>query len=361
MRLPILAICTLAALIGGTLSAKANPNEGTPSLPQQPIASEWDNSTSGMKLETTEVASDRIPLSAAEISPAEASSKTDFIAQSSSTDASQLEVTQLTETRVTNPCIAQASSPPSQVAQGLANCPRPEPIPPLRVPEVSAEFESSPGLSIYIPVGFGADRNTLFVSGTYQATTRDPRGRDHNNGAFGVGIGLGNADRALGLELSYVFEEFDNNFGDGGFNAKLHRRFGDVGVAVGWNGFANLGRNDFEHSRYGVITGILRTQESIRQPFSRISITAGVGDGQFRSNGAIDARENNVNVFGNVALRVFEPVSAIVEWTGTDLAAGLSIAPIRNFPWVITPAVRDIIGAGDEPRFVLGTGISIRF
>jgi hypothetical protein len=230
----------------------------------------------------------------------------------------------------------------------------------LRIPEVSGEFESSPGLSIYIPVGFGADRNTLFVSGTYQTSTRE-HNDDDNNGAFGVGLGLGDAVKGFGLELSYVFDDFNQDFPDGGLNAKLHRRFGDVGIAVGYNGFINLGRNDYEHSRYGVITGILRTRPSVRQPLSRIALTFGVGDGQFRSNGAIDAKENNANLFGNVAIRVVEPVSAIVEWTGVDLAAGFSIAPVRNVPWVITPAVRDILGAGDEPRFVLGTGISIKF
>lgn len=337
MRLPTIAICTLAALVAGQINAFASTtSNSTPPL------------TGGEELFAQLSTGDANQLGEAQ----------SLEAETLKADANQLEV----QTTTTNPgaCIAQASSSGSQIAQAATNCPRPEPIPPLQVPEVSDEFESSPGLSIYIPVGFGADRNTLFVSGTYQASTRE-NNDDDNNGAFGVGLGLGDADKALGLELSYVFDDFNDDFPDGGLNAKLHRRFGDVGIAVGYNGFANIGRNDYEHSRYGVITGILRTQQSVRQPFSRISFTAGVGDGQFRSNGAIDAKENNANLFGNVAIRIAQPVSAIVEWTGVDLAAGLSIAPVRNVPWVITPAVRDIVGAGDEPRFVLGTGISIKF
>ena len=352
MRLPTLAICTLAALMAGTVNAKASPIES--------------NSTShrAIALEETQTAQQSNQLSAQlkETSEAEVIHKTNFVSQASSTDATGLQELQANREPAIDPasCFAQASSPGSQVAQAPVNCPRPEPIPPLRIPQVSGEFESSPGLSIYIPVGFGADRNTLFVSGTYQTSTRE-HNDDDNNGAFGVGLGLGNADKAFGLELSYVFDDFNQDFPDGGLNAKLHRRFGDVGIAVGYNGFINLGRNDYEHSRYGVITGIIRTRPSVRQPLSRIALTVGVGDGQFRSNGAIDAKENNANIFGNVAIRVVQPVSAIVEWTGVDLAAGLSIAPVRNVPWVITPAVRDILGAGDEPRFVLGTGISIKF
>jgi hypothetical protein len=66
-------------------------------------------------------------------------------------------------------------------------------------------------------------------------------------------------------------------------------------------------------------------------------------------------------VFGNVAVRVAQPVSLIAEWSGQDLGVGVSVAPFKNIPLVITPAVRDIVGAGDGPRFVLGTGFAFKF
>ena len=220
------------------------------------------------------------------------------------------------------------------------------------------EFEASPALSIYIPVGYGADRNTVFLSGSYQSSVRKDKG---DVGAAGIGIGLGNAAKTVGVELSYALETSEN-FGEGGFNAKIHRQLGqDLAGAVGWNGFLNFGRNDFEQSKYGVLTKVFRTQESLNSPFSRVSVTAGVGDGQFRSNGAVKAGDNNVNVFGNVAVRVIRPVSFIAEWTGQDLALGLSIAPFKKLPFVITPAVRDLAGAGDGPRFVVGAGTAFRF
>jgi len=226
------------------------------------------------------------------------------------------------------------------------------------LPEIVTQ-EASPALSIYIPVGYGADRNTVWISGTYQS---DVRVDDFDAAAFGVGMGLGDADRAIGAELSYAFAN-NPNFGEGGFNAKLHRRFaGDVGVALGWNGFVNIGRNDFEHSFYGAATKVFRLKDSLDDAFSRLSLTVGLGNNQFRSNGAIDAGIDNVNVFGNLALRVVRPVSLIAEWTGQDLALGLSIAPFRNFPLVITPAVRDVVTSQDRaPRFVLGAGLSFSF
>lgn len=244
----------------------------------------------------------------------------------------------------------------AQDQEGQLQCPRPAPIAPLTPPE-PYEPESSPALSIYIPTGIGADNTTGFISSTYQSETRNDDGAA---GTVGVGFGYGDADKNLGVEISYTLANNDN-FGEGGFNAKLHRRFApDWAAAVGWNGFLNIGRNDFEQSLYGVVTKVFRTQDSIDQPFSRISITMGVGDGQFRSNGAVDDGVNNINVFGNVAIRIARPLSFITEWTGQDLAVGLSIAPFRNFPLTITPAVRDIAGAGDEARFVLGAGIAFR-
>jgi len=257
-------------------------------------------------------------------------------------------------------CIAMANTGSDRLAQGTRRtCPRPQAVPKLVAPEIPEEYGASPALSIYIPVGYGADKNTVFLTGTYENSVRNDPG---SVGTGGIGVGLGDAKKAVGAELSYTFTTRDDPFGEGGFNAKLHRQLGqDASAAIGWNGFLNIGRNDFEQSKYGVITKVFRTQDSLNKPFSRVAFTVGVGDGQFRSNGAIKAGDNNVNVFGNVAVRVARPVSFITEWTGTDLALGLSIAPFRNIPFVITPAVRDVVGAGDSPRFVLGAGTAFRF
>ena len=224
------------------------------------------------------------------------------------------------------------------------------------------KFEASPALSINIPTGFGADRNTAFISGTYQQRTRYA---DKSDGSIGVGVGLGDARKAVGVELSYTAASFggSRDFGAGGFNVKVHRQLADdLSVAAGWNGILNVGgSNDFENSVYGSVTKIVRTQDDINKPFSRIALTAGVGNGQFRSENDVATDSGGINVFGNVAVRVAKPVSVIAEWSGQDLGVGVSIAPFKNIPLVITPAVRDLVGAGDGPRFVLGTGLAFRF
>jgi hypothetical protein len=224
------------------------------------------------------------------------------------------------------------------------------------------DFQASPALSIAIPTGFGVDNNTGFVSATYQQRTRYSNVSD---GALGVGVGLGDARKAVGVELSYTAASFggSRDFGAGGFNVKVHRQLADdLSVAAGWNGFVNVGGpNDFENSVYGTVTKVLRTRDDINLPFSRVAVTAGIGNGQFRSENAVAKGSDGVNIFGNVAVRVAKPVSLIAEWSGQDLGVGVSIAPFKNIPLVITPAVRDIIGAGDGPRFVLGTGLAFKF
>ena len=224
------------------------------------------------------------------------------------------------------------------------------------------EFQASPALSIVIPTGFGADNNTGFISATYQNRTRYT---DVSDGSLGVGVGLGDARKSVGVEVSYAIASFGGSrgFGSGGFNVKVHRQLpNDFAVAAGWNGFLNLGgRNDFEQSLYGAVTKVFRTRDDINLPFSRVAVTAGIGNGQFRSEDAVAKGENNINVFGNVAVRVAQPVSLIAEWSGQDLGVGLSVAPFKNIPLVITPAVRDIIGAGNGPRFVLGSGFAFKF
>ncbi|MEO0933106.1 MAG: hypothetical protein AAFY21_04890, partial [Cyanobacteria bacterium J06641_2] len=239
---------------------------------------------------------------------------------------------------------------------------------------IKKSFYSSPGMSVYIPVGYGSDRNTAFVTTSYQSRVRFA---DADDGAIGFGVGLGNAKKSVGVVLSYTAASFggSRDFGSGGFNVKVHRQFkGGWAAAVGMNGFLNVGDykdssisgvNDFENSLYAVGTKIFRTRDNINKPFSRVAVSAGVGNGQFRTEDSILNDKDNFNVFGNVAVRIHPRASLIAEWTGQDLALGASIAPFKNIPLVITPAVRDITGPGpgasDRARFILGAGLGFRF
>jgi hypothetical protein len=230
---------------------------------------------------------------------------------------------------------------------------------------------TSPGFSIFNPVGFGADNNLVFFSLSYQNRTRFTTISD---GEAGIGIGLGDANN-IAAELSYSLNSYGSSsgFGSGAFNIKVHKRLSeDTAVAIGWNQFATIytgpGRNgviggtDYpRNSYYAVGTKIFRTREDINDPFSRVAVTGGVGSGVFLPFDGTTLDRTGLNVFGSVGVRVARPVSAVVEWTGQDLGMGISVAPFDNFPLVITPAVRDITGAGDGARFIMGASVAFNF
>lgn len=230
--------------------------------------------------------------------------------------------------------------------------------------------KTSPAFSIFNPVGFGADKNLVFFSIDYQSRTRFGNKSD---GEAGIGIGLGNATDSVGVELSYGLNSFGSSqgFGSGAFSAKVHKRLADdTSVAIGWNQFAQVnfggGQTDYpKNSYYAAATKIFRTTDDINQPFSRVAVTGGVGGGvflPFDPNILPSADRSGLGVFGSVGVRVARPVSAVVEWTGQDLAAGVSVAPFDNFPLVITPAFRDITGiSGQSARFVLGASVAFNF
>jgi hypothetical protein len=236
----------------------------------------------------------------------------------------------------------------------------------------------SPGMTIFNPSAFGADNNTVFVSGSFQSRTRFTNTSD---GELGIGIGLGDASSFLGAELSYTINSFGNSqgFGSGGFNAKIHKKLSDdFSLALGWNQFADVkfgngraGANlpfDYpKNSYYAAATKVFATTENIDSFLSRIALTAGVGGGQFLSETTLQqallngTNPSGLGVFGSAGFRIAKPLSAVVEWTGQDLAAGLSFVPFEGFPLVISPSFRDITGAGNGSRFVLGTGLAYTF
>ena len=224
-------------------------------------------------------------------------------------------------------------------------------------------FRGAPGFTFANPSGFGADRGSKYIGIGFTPNSRNA-GADLDNAdaILGFGVGLGNAHKSVGLELNYTIAGLgigsDRDFGTGGFNAKLHRVISrGWGVAAGYNGFLNIGDdNDFEDSLYLATTKIFSTREKLNSAFSRVAITAGVGNGQFRTEDAIFDDDEGFNPFGSVAVRVARPISGVIEWTGQDLAVGTSVAPFRKLPITVNLGLRDIVGAGDGARFVVGVG-----
>jgi hypothetical protein len=230
---------------------------------------------------------------------------------------------------------------------------------PLRLP-AQKFYRSSPSITIINPSGYGASSGSVGIGLGLQERTRF---RDESDGVIGLGFGLGNPQKNLGLQVGITLVDISDPFRDGTVNLKLHRRLPyDLSVALGVQGAVTWGDPDGGSSVYGVATKRIPLKENRSEPFSEIYTSLGVGGGQFRSEFNIDNELESVGVFGSVAVRVIEPINLIGEWTGQDLTFGVSIVPFRTLPLVIVPGITDVTGqAGDGARLILGVGYSLSF
>jgi len=219
------------------------------------------------------------------------------------------------------------------------------------------------GSSIGSPTAFGANFGNAFIGVGFQARTRFT---DSADGGVSAGIGLGNSRTAVGLEAtisSFSTIREGGFFETGGVSLKLHRLVSnDTAIAFGVENAFDWGGSDAGRSFYGVASKIFPLRENPADAFSKLTVSAGLGGGRFRSESDIRNGNDTVNVFASAGLQVIPAVSVIADWTGQDLILGASVAPFRGIPLVITPAVADVTGnAGDGARFILGVGYAFSF
>ena len=219
-----------------------------------------------------------------------------------------------------------------------------------------------PSASISSPTAFGLDLGEGFIGVGYQERTRFT---SLDDAAAAIGVGLGDRQRYVGVEVtatSYSTLRGNGPFETGSLSFKLHRAFGDTwGVAAGVENVVDWGGVDTGRSPFGTVTHLMRWAP-VTRPFSAAVATVGVGSGRFRTESNVAADKKNVNVFGALGVQLAQPLSAVADWNGQDLFAGVSLAPVRHVPLVINAGLADITGsAGDGTRFILSAGLGFRW
>jgi len=219
-----------------------------------------------------------------------------------------------------------------------------------------------PAASLSSPIAFGVQMGEGFAGFAYQQRTRYTHIDD---GAAAIGIGLGDR-RYVALEVavtSYSTVRGGGPLETGGVSFKAHHAFDDRwGVAVGWENAISWGGSDAGNSPFAVATRVFRLKPDSRAPLSAVAASLGLGAGRFRSESDVAADRKTVNVFGSLGVQVAEPVSAVADWTGQDLYAGVSVAPLRRVPLLINAGFADLTGnAGDGARFIISAGVGFRW
>jgi hypothetical protein len=235
----------------------------------------------------------------------------------------------------------------------------------LQIPLVPVERAdgATPAVTVSSPSGYGADGGLAFAGAGFQERTRFTNTRD---AALVVGLGLGDARRTVGLEVAATSYSLGRRHAPGAVGSvsfKLHRMLpGAVAVAGGVENAVHWGDTDAGRSVYGSVSHLFLLNGDPRLRFGAVVLTAGAGNGRFRTEHDVETGKKTISPFGSLALFVARPVTVVADWTGQDLAVGTSFVPFQRVPLVITPALADLTHrAGDGARFVLGVGYGIRF
>jgi hypothetical protein len=212
------------------------------------------------------------------------------------------------------------------------------------------------------PTAYGAEWGDVFVGVSYHERARFARKSD---GSIGAGFGIGDAQAWVGLEvLAISFSTARSGFTErAGIDFKLHRALPrGFSAAIGWESALLRGVTDGRRSKYAVLSQWIDLRGDTRAPFSSLVLSAGIGNGRFRSRESLLDRKKSLGYFGSVALRVLEPVSVVANWTGQDVVLLTSIAPFERFGAVINLGVLDFTGRiGDGTRYLIAGSYSHSF
>lgn len=188
------------------------------------------------------------------------------------------------------------------------------------------QTKASPAVAFGSPIGFGLNGGQLAVGIGGQTT--DAPGANHFDGSMGVAAGLGNSAESLGFELTANLISLRDNFGeDGSFNAKIHHMLNaTTSVAVGAESFGGWGdARDSRTSAYAAVTTVVN-------PGLPVVLNLGAGTNRFASNN----ETNSTGVFGSIAVIPTDRLSFVVDYTGIDTNAAVSVVPVASLPITLT-------------------------
>lgn len=236
----------------------------------------------------------------------------------------------------------------------------------IKVPQTAAAggladlFRGAPGTNTGTPLAFGPGMGDFFIGGGYQASTRGYKGSNGvfsdnggDDGSISAGFGLGDATDGIGLTTVITsLSTFRSGFGNRtAFSFQAFRNLNpSTAVAVGVeNAFIAGGqKTDGADSWYGVISHVYQQPSADMAWLKAVTVSAGVGNGRFRTTADVRKDNKTVNAFASVALLVHDQVSFIGDYTGQDVNVGMSIVPFKSFPVSITPALVDLTGTASK-------------
>lgn len=220
----------------------------------------------------------------------------------------------------------------------------------------------APGIAFGSPVAFGAQWGDLYAGLGGQTREKTVANNDSVDGSLALGFGLGDARESVGLDTTVGVISLTEGLGDdGNVSFKLHASLpNQSAIAVG---LENTGR-------WGLAKN---TSSSVYAVYSKLwgptvfgkkrPLATSVGVGSERFVDIDDSGDNEgLGMFASTALQVNRHVSTILDWTGVDLNAAVSVVPFRTLPVTITAGMINLTeNNGTDVEFSAGVGYSYNF
>ena len=229
----------------------------------------------------------------------------------------------------------------------------------LRLPNSSAK-------AIMTPTAWGAAFGLAYLG--VGAVERSPY-LPSADGIMELGYGMGDPVLAAGLQIGTTvsdLSEFDNV----SFSFKVHRYLA-AGTAIALGGESLFSNDEFADDAgdtfYLVVSHVVQALGSSRPGIGRVHVSAGLGTGRFARKSDRDFSEgkggNGTFVFGNIAVEVARGMNIILDWSGTNLLAGMSkTIEIQRVPISLSVGLADLTtSSGDGVRFVAGGAVALSF
>lgn len=208
-------------------------------------------------------------------------------------------------------------------------------IPPVRI---GADY-TAPSLQPGVPSAFIANWGDYFIG--VSGATRG-RLRDNVDGSINMGVGLGDAVKALALELDLNIASI-NNFGSNGtFDAKVARVLENrsdfrLGASVGVVNIAEWGNETKANANpYGVATAAWPLQPGNANFKQTLQVSVGFGGETFAPE------QENFGAFGSIGVELLPNLGISGGWSGRGANAGVSYVPFKRTPLTLSLVAADI-------------------
>lgn len=195
-----------------------------------------------------------------------------------------------------------------------------------------------------IPTAFLAEWGNYFVSGSVYGFDNVNPSNWVTDGCVNVGMGFGNARRAVAVEVDYNQESVSGRESGGSFDVRIGRDLINnstfrLAISGGWLAAAAYGDVQAKgDSPYGVITAAWPLRPNDPNFRQTLQLNAGGGGGRFQR---IDT-PNLVSdgVFASAGVELAPNLGISAGWAGRGLNAGLSLAPVKGLPlWTTVSGV----------------------